>query len=121
MNWTSEDGPRFSPDPNSLSVCVSNFGNGNNNIVANYAAAATTTPVVTTPVGGSSHEGETKAFGLGSFTDAGAGDGPWAVDVDWGDASAHAEFDVTSVGSLGSKDHAYADNGSIHGHREGHR
>src|SRR5206468_1981527 len=55
-------------------------------------------------------EGASTAFGLGSFTDAGAGDSPWHVDVNWGDGSDHTTF-TSSPGSLGSQDHTYADNG----------
>ena len=52
------------------------------------------------------------AFSLGSFSDPGINDGPWAVTVDWGDGSARTTFRTCSQGCLGSPAHTYADNGS---------
>src|SRR5205823_11107639 len=69
-------------------------------------------PAVTAPSDQSSNEGDTASFSLGSFSDPGANDAPWAVDVDWGDSSAHTTFNASSPGALGSKNHAFADNGS---------
>jgi len=68
-------------------------------------------PTVTAAANQSGSEGSAVSFDLGSFSDPGA-DSPWAVDVNWGDASAHTTFSVTSKGALGSKSHTYADNGS---------
>src|SRR5207247_676397 len=45
-------------------------------------------------------------------SDAGVNDNPWAVDVDWGDASPHTIFSAATQGALGMKSHTYADNGS---------
>jgi hypothetical protein len=72
---------------------------------------ANVTPVVTAPAGQSSDEGETVSFALGSFVDPGA-DSPWAVDVDWGDGSAHTAFTGAAAGAIAAKSHAYDDNGS---------
>src|SRR5207302_1561130 len=58
----------------------------------------------------SSNEGASVAFGLGSFSDPGANDAPWAVDVNWGDGSAHTTFNTGTQGTLGSANHTYADN-----------
>src|SRR5205085_745731 len=60
----------------------------------------------------SSDEGAAHSFDLGSFSDAGANDGPWSVDVDWGDGSPHTSFNAASQGALGSKSHTYDDNGA---------
>ena len=65
-------------------------------------------PSVTAAAGQSSNEGENHSFALGSFTDPGP-DGPWSVDVDWGDGSTHASFGKSGPGSLGTQDHIYAD------------
>src|SRR5205085_1411548 len=46
-------------------------------------------PTVTAPANQSSNEGANASFTLGSFTDPGANDGPWSVDVNWGDGTAH--------------------------------
>src|SRR5205085_2446592 len=53
---------------------------------------ANANPVVTAPADQTASEGTGKSFTLGSFTDAGANDNPWAADIDWGDGSAHATF-----------------------------
>jgi hypothetical protein len=65
-------------------------------------------PSVTAAANQSSNEGGSHSFNLGSFTDPGP-DGPWSVDVDWGDGSAHATFTAASPGSLGTQSHTYAD------------
>jgi PKD repeat protein len=68
-------------------------------------------PVITPAANQAASEDTSASFALGSFTDPGA-DSPWAVDVDWGDASPHSTFNVTATGSLGSQSHTYADNGN---------
>ena len=65
-------------------------------------------PSVTAAAGQSSNEGENHSFALGSFTDPGP-DGPWSVDVDWGDGSTDASFSKSAPGSLGTQSHIYAD------------
>jgi hypothetical protein len=70
-------------------------------------------PVVTAAADQSSDEGETHSFSLGSFTDPGD-DGPWSVDVDWGDGSAHTTFSEASAGALTAKSHKYADGPNDH-------
>ena len=83
--------------------------------VTEYTASVTVNnlaPVVTAPASQSSNEGENHSFSLGSFTDPGSGDGPWSVDVNWGDSTAHSSASVGSLGSLGSLGHTYADNGT---------
>src|SRR5205823_14261811 len=73
---------------------------------------ANAAPAVTAPADQTASEGAATSFNLGSFTDAGANDNPWAVDVDWGDGSPHTTFTQGSQGSLGSQSHTYADNGA---------
>jgi hypothetical protein len=77
-----------------------------------HVAVANVAPTITAAANQSSNEGDSASFDLGSFSDPGAQDNPWSVDVDWGDASAHTTFTTSSQGSLGSKNHTYADNGS---------
>ena len=67
-------------------------------------------PVVTEGADDTSAEGETKAFDLGSFTDAGVNDDPWTVTVDWGDGDSDT-FDVSVQGGLGTLSHSYAQDG----------
>jgi hypothetical protein len=78
-------------------------------------SVANVPPAVTAPSDQSSNEGQNKAFDLGSFSDPGiydAGSYGWSVDVNWGDGSAHTTFYQGTPGSLGTRYHTYADNGS---------
>jgi hypothetical protein len=52
--------------------------------------------------------GQATSIQLGSFTDSGTGDGPWTVDVNWGDGTADSKFTRAATGSLGSLTHTYA-------------
>src|SRR5207248_889491 len=38
-------------------------------------------------------------------------DAPWAVDVGWGDGTAHTTFTASTPGTLAAQPHAYADDG----------
>ena len=67
-------------------------------------------PVVTAAADQSSDEGQDVAFDLGSFSDAGANDADWTVDIDWGDSSSDT-FDAARQGGLGTLNHTYADDG----------
>ena len=66
-------------------------------------------PTVVAPADQSSNEGTAKSFDLGSFSDPGVNDNPWAVDVNWGDASAHTTFDMGTQGTIDAQSHTYAD------------
>jgi hypothetical protein len=66
-------------------------------------------PTVTAPGNQSANEGASTSFSLGSFTDPGAADNQWSVDVDWGDGSTHTTFSQNITGSLGNQSHSYAD------------
>ena len=66
-------------------------------------------PTVVAPADQSSNEGTSKSFDLGSFSDPGVNDNPWAVDVNWGDASAHTTFDMGTQGTIDAQSHTYAD------------
>src|SRR5205085_902284 len=64
---------------------------------------ANTNPAVTAPADQTANEGAPTSFNLGSFSDLGANDNPWAVDVDWGDGSPHTTFNQAAPGSLGAE------------------
>ena len=66
-------------------------------------------PTVVAPADQSSNEGTSKSFDLGSFSDPGVNDNPWAVDVNWGDASADTTFDMGTQGTIDAQSHTYAD------------
>src|SRR5207245_1345458 len=61
------------------------------------------------PSNQSAFDGSSTSFDLGSFSDPGANDAPWHVDINWGDNSAHTTFNTNSQGGLGSRNHTYAD------------
>src|SRR5207245_2820436 len=67
-------------------------------------------PVVTAPANQTANEGASTSFGLGSFSDSGVNDTPWAVDVDWGDGSPHSTFSAAAQGAIAAASHTYADN-----------
>ncbi len=68
-------------------------------------------PSCTAPSDQTANEGASTSFSLGSFSDV-DGNGPWQVDVTWGDGSAHSTFSVSSTGVLPGTAHTYADNGT---------
>jgi len=78
-----------------------------------YTAAVNVTnvaPSVTAPTGQTASEGASTNFSLGAFGDT-TNDSPWIIDVNWGDGSAHTGFTSLVSGTLGTRPHAYADNG----------
>src|SRR3989441_348747 len=68
-------------------------------------------PTGTAPGNPSANEGASTSFSLGSFSDPGLNDTPWAVDVNWGDGSSHTTFNAATQGALMAKYHTYADDG----------
>lgn len=107
------------PDEGSYTINVrATDGDGGENTDSTIVAVENVAPIVTAPADQASGEDEDKSFDLGSFTDPGA-DGPWQVTVDWGDNSTRTTFEVQEAdrlqdGSfdLGSRNHAYADDGA---------
>ena len=82
FSWTPPDNGTFR-----FNIVVTDNGSP----VAHDAEELTVTvanvaPVVTAPANQTANEGENKSLNLGSFTDAGVNDGPWAVRVDWATA-----------------------------------
>lgn len=47
-----------------------------------------------------------------SFSDPGVNDGPWAVEIDWGDGSTNTTFDAASQGAQPDQTHTYVSPGS---------
>src|SRR3989442_477967 len=67
-------------------------------------------PTVTAPANQTANEGASTSFMLGSFSDPGVNDTPWAVDIDWGDGSPHTTFNTATQGALTAQNHTYDDN-----------
>ncbi|HYF80581.1 MAG TPA: PKD domain-containing protein [Symbiobacteriaceae bacterium] len=66
---------------------------------------------VTAPGAQSAAEGTPNSFALGAFSVDGD-HGPYTVDVDWGDGSAHTLLPGTAPGPIGPGSHTYLDNGT---------
>lgn len=66
-------------------------------------------PTVIAPGDQAIRVGQTVAIPLGAFQDV-AGDGPWAVSVDWGDATS-AAFAQAATGAVAARPHAYVNSG----------
>src|SRR3989454_2850632 len=67
-------------------------------------------PTVTAPANQTANEGASTSFMLGSFSDPGVNDTPWAVDIDWGDSSSHMTFSAPAQGPITAQNHTYDDN-----------
>ena len=70
-------------------------------------------PVTVSVVDGqSTAEGATFAANLGTFSDSLGNDSPWSISINWGDGSAATNFSANTTGTIPSKSHVFADNGS---------
>jgi hypothetical protein len=69
-------------------------------------AAVTTSIVVTPPASQTAIAGKSKSFALGSFKQTNA-TGPFTVDVNWGDGSAHTKFTQASAGTITPQSHTF--------------
>src|SRR2546426_1123569 len=67
-------------------------------------------PTITAPANQTANEGASTSFMLGSFSDPGVNDTPWAVDIDWGDSSSHMTFSAPAQGPITAQNHTYDDN-----------
>lgn len=76
--------------------------------------AVVTLPVLHAPADQSAAEATSAMFNLGSFSDQSA-DGPWTVEVDWGDGTAHHSASLAATGAIGPLPHHYANSGLFTG------
>ncbi|HEV3311885.1 MAG TPA: S53 family peptidase, partial [Chloroflexota bacterium] len=60
------------------------------------------------PASQTANQGAPQPFNLGSLTDTVTDSQSWALDVNWGDNSAHTDYSATSTGPLGPQSHAFA-------------
>lgn len=89
-------------------------GSVNSKIPVDFTIAVSpnsnTAPAVSAPTSQSGIAGATQSFTLGTFSHPNAG--TYAVDVDWGDATGHTTFSVSTTSannsSLGARPHNYA-------------
>ena len=103
-SYLTSDGP----DQSQTVTITASDGSPPNATVTFALTVNNVAPVVTAAADQSSDEGDSHSFSLGSFTDPGD-DGPWSVDVDWGDGTGHTTFTAASAGALPAKSHTYAD------------
>lgn len=111
QNWVVHSGPvGFSRD-GVHTVHYRVRDNAGNLANGQTSVAVVTVPAITALVSQTAFEAASQGFNLGAFTDQTA-DGPWSIDVDWGDGTSHSVFTLSAPGALGSLPHTYADNGS---------
>jgi uncharacterized repeat protein (TIGR03803 family) len=67
-------------------------------------------PTVTPPADQTAVAGTSKSFNLGSFTETN-GNGPYSVDVSWGDGTADTTFTMNAAGTITPQPHDYAAGG----------
>ncbi len=87
-----------------VNVTDSNFLTGYAYVTVNINNLA---PVVTALIDQSAINGAPTLFDLGSLSDQGVNDNPWAVDVDWGDLSPHTNFNMDVQGPITDQSHTY--------------
>ena len=95
-SYSTSDGP----DQSQTVTITASDGSPPNTTVTFALTVNNVAPIVTAAADQSSNEGDSHSFALGSFTDPGP-DGPWSVDVDWGDGSTDTSFSKSAPGSLG--------------------
>jgi hypothetical protein len=67
-------------------------------------------PTLTAPSNQTGAEGTDASYSLGSFSDPGTADAPWAVDVNWGDSN--SDSFTTGVQGAIARNHTYSDSGT---------
>ncbi|MGH3132677.1 MAG: PKD domain-containing protein [Gaiellaceae bacterium] len=70
-------------------------------------------PTVTAAISASINCQTNATLTLG-FSDSGVNDGPWAVDIDWGDGSPHTTFNAATQGAQANQTHLYTTPGSYY-------
>lgn len=110
VTWTTQAGPTTFTQDGSQTVQYRVRDNAGNLTAGQTTVSVMSAPVVTAPTDQSASEAASQIFNLGSFSDQ-AADGPWTIDIDWGDASTHDSLTANAAGSLGALSHTYADNG----------
>ena len=79
------------------------FENNGATVASNFGLVSLAAPPAQT-----ANQGLSKVLSLGSLTDTVTDSQSWAVDVNWGDGSAHTDFNTTATGPLTAKPHAFA-------------
>ena len=86
-------------------------GTEDGNYDFSFNVLSSSPPMVTPPSNQNATEGTAQSFSLGSFSDADGG--PWSVDVDWNDGSAHTIINpVATADALGTVSHTYGEQGT---------
>lgn len=111
QNWTVQSGPIAFTRDGTHTVHYRVRDNASNLKTGQTTVTVVTVPNITAPAGQNALEAASSSFNLGSFSDQ-AADGPWNVDVDWGDGTSHSTVTLSAPSALGSLPHTYADNGS---------
>ncbi len=59
------------------------------------------------PAAKTANQGLPQPFNLGSLTDTANDSQSWAIDINWGDGTAHTDFNATSTSPLSAQSHAF--------------
>jgi hypothetical protein len=92
---TVQDKDGGTSDPVSFGVTVRNV-------------APTLSPLVLTGASGTASVGGNVVDVSFSFTDPGANDNPWAIDINWGDGKPHTTYNAATQGAQSPSTHTYA-------------
>jgi hypothetical protein len=104
---TYADGVASPASTYTITVKVTNKTSNQNGQTTFEVRATNVVPNVTAPSNQTASQNVSKSIALGSFADPGTIDGPWDVDVNWGDGSPHTTFTMASPGTITAQDHAY--------------
>ncbi|HEX7635029.1 MAG TPA: PKD domain-containing protein [Noviherbaspirillum sp.] len=110
ITWTSSSGTVSFPHDGRYTVLYRCRDKAGNVTTGQTTVTVATLPSLSLPPDQSAIEGRAQSFTLGSFADQGS-DSPWRLDIDWGDGFSHDVQTLAAPGSLGSRMHAYPDNG----------
>jgi Tol biopolymer transport system component/PKD repeat protein len=110
VNWTPYAGPLGFTRDGSHTVYYRVRDKAGNQNSGQVGVMVVTAPALSAAPDQLAVEGRVASFSLGSFADQGA-DGPWKLDIDWGDGAVHDGGTIASTGAIGSRSHTYADSG----------
>jgi hypothetical protein len=106
---TPSDGAASDYFGSAVSIDGNNVLVGADGSVAAYmfgAAAAGGILSVTPPGSQTATAGQSRSFALGRFSENGA-TGPYSIDINWGDGSAHTRFTQKSAGTITGQSHKF--------------
>src|SRR5262249_10772013 len=97
--------------PFTITTTISHDTASNATTMSTATVTSAAAPVVAAPANTTAVEGITQFFAVGSFSDPDGG--PWNVDINWGDGSAHTAVNgLAAPGAIPNQTHNYTEEGS---------